>query len=116
MIPSDKRPEFGSILFLTGAYFFTVLLFLGVWVQSPPCKDCFFNFYTNVFTSTIPLLGSVLGFLRFRHFRQPILSSQRLTPTLLFTGLFMWSMGGVVWSYYNFVLKTEVPYPSLADV
>lgn len=31
-------------------------------------------------------------------------------------GTISWGMGTLVWSFYNFVLKVEVPYPSLADL
>ncbi len=30
-------------------------------------------------------------------------------------GLFLWSLGGIVWSYYNFFQHILIPYPSLAD-
>jgi hypothetical protein len=35
---------------------------------------------------------------------------------LLSLGLVGWSLGDIVWSFYNIVLKVEVPYPSFADV
>ncbi len=38
--------------------------------------------------------------------------------TILFIGIgsFMWGVGSLTWSYYNFVLHINVPYPSLSDV
>lgn len=31
-------------------------------------------------------------------------------------GMLSWGIGSLVWLYYNIMLQTEVPYPSLADV
>jgi len=31
-------------------------------------------------------------------------------------GLLSWGIGALIWFYYNAILKTEVPYPSLADI
>src|SRR5688572_7776355 len=31
-------------------------------------------------------------------------------------GVFFWGCGEMIWSYYNFVLNTPAPYPSLADL
>src|ERR1700722_5494235 len=31
-------------------------------------------------------------------------------------GLLSFSIGNAIWMYYNFVLKTALPYPSLADI
>lgn len=34
---------------------------------------------------------------------------------LLSMGCFTWSLGELIWSYYNFFLNANVPYPSWAD-
>ncbi len=31
-------------------------------------------------------------------------------------GLFFWGIGETIWSYYNFFLDVEIPYPSVADI
>jgi diguanylate cyclase (GGDEF)-like protein len=36
--------------------------------------------------------------------------------SLLAAGMLCWSLGEVVWAYYEVVLRTEVPFPSAADV
>ena len=31
-------------------------------------------------------------------------------------GIFLWGVGELIWSYYNFILAIPAPYPSLADL
>ena len=40
----------------------------------------------------------------------------RLAWSLLGAAMLMWTVGEATWSLYELVLKTEVPYPSLADL
>ncbi len=101
--------------FITGVYFGVLLIFVAVWLQSPPCRNCFLNYFSNIYLA-IPFLGAVFGLIRMRRERLSILNSVYNLALLLFCmGILLWSLGNVVWMFHNFVLKTEIPYPSLAD-
>src|SRR5207244_13013065 len=42
---------------------------------------------------------------------------QRRIPWLLFgAGLVLWTLGDAYWDAYSWVLRTEAPFPSIADV
>lgn len=78
-------------------------------------KNSFFNYAYAFAYGIIPLLGGLSG----------IIASQKWTPEkssmgkalLCFSlGLITWGVGEMIWTYYVFILKIIVPYPSLADV
>lgn len=120
--PALAREEsMESQFFLSGLYIGVVLLFLAVWLQSPPCKDCFLNFYTNIYLVVAfigALLGfrKLLGFRRLQSFRQSISDPSYLSSAIFCFGLLLWSFGQMTWLIYNFALGVNVPYPSPADI
>lgn len=62
----------------------------------------------------IPLLGGILGIRKAR--KWGMLKSQMGKALLyLSLGLITWGGGELIWSYYNFFLNQEIPYPSFAD-
>ena len=62
----------------------------------------------------LPLLGGAVGFLNSKKWG---LFKSAMGKALFFLslGLITWGFGEMIWSYYNFVLRIEVPYPSWAD-
>src|SRR4051812_2576087 len=99
---------------LTGLYIGITLLFVGVWLQTPATTSGFFNYYSNILC-VIPMLGAVFAWIVLANNRQLINDPYRRAGTIFALGLFLWSLGGVIWMYYNFNLGTNTPYPSWAD-
>jgi hypothetical protein len=62
----------------------------------------------------IPLFGGIMGLRKsvsWGFFK----SSMGKSVFFLSIGLLTWSIGELIWSYYNFFLNAVVPYPSWAD-
>lgn len=72
------------------------------------------NFSFAFLYGLIPIFGGVMGFMKAEKWG---LTKSKMGKALMFLslGLITWGYGEMIWSYYNFVLKTEVPYPSWAD-
>jgi len=92
------------------------MLLYWVGLQIKGSTDLTINLFYSFSLNTLSFIGGVLGvFVSFRWggFRS-ILGRGLLLISL---GLISWgALGGYVWSYYNFILHQEVPYPSLSDV
>jgi len=113
MDKADTHHSNGPISFLTGYYIGMILLLIAVWIGGT--KDQPLNDFVGIWL-TIPLFGALLGFRRLQYSQQPISNSYRIVPTLFCAGLLLWSIGSMIWKYYNFILKEEIPYPSWADL
>jgi len=96
--------------------YFCLMLLYWVGLQIKGSTDLTINLFYSFSLNTLSFIGGVLGvFVSFRWggFRS-ILGRGLLLISL---GLISWgALGGYVWSYYNFILHQEVPYPSLSDV
>lgn len=76
--------------------------------------DGFYNYLYSFLFGLTPLIGGIIA-----------MSGSKLWGGLktaigkavffLGLGIFLWGSGEMIWSYYNFVLNTPAPYPSLAD-
>lgn len=64
--------------------------------------------------SLLPFIGGLLG-LRTSSYWGGFKSYVGSAVFYISLGLITWSIGGVIFAYYNLVLGVEVPYPSLAD-
>lgn len=66
--------------------------------------------------SLVPLIGGVFGLFSLN--KQDIENDRHILTSIKFIsyGLICWGIGQMSWSFINFVLKIEVPYPSLADL
>ncbi|HSX08897.1 MAG TPA: hypothetical protein VLF93_01980 [Candidatus Saccharimonadales bacterium] len=62
----------------------------------------------------IPFIASFLGFRKAQHWGL-FKSTMGMAVFLFSLGLFCWGLGELIWSYYNFFLDANVPYPSWAD-
>lgn len=99
-------------LLLVLYYFFIfswwlILFFSGI-------KDSPTNLAFAFAYGLIPLFGGFFGLLKAKKWG---LFKSAMGKALFFlsVGLLTWSFGEIIWSYYNFVLQIEIPYPSWAD-
>ena len=99
-----------SSLFVTGNSHFSLLTLLNGFKQNTQ--------YGYIFAFTyafIPLSGSIIGFTiakKWGFFKDNVGKA-----VFFFSlSLFSWAMGEFVWSYYNFFMNSNVPYPSWSDV
>lgn len=98
--------------FLTG--FFIALVIWWFTIQFSGIKDAPFNLAFAFAYGLIPIIGGVFGLMESQKWG---LLASKMGKALFFIslGLVTWGMGEMIWSYYNFILQVEVPYPSLAD-
>lgn len=98
--------------YLTGFYVALLVWWLTVFFSRQ--TDTPFNLAFAFAYGLIPIFGGVLGLIKAKNWG---LFKSRLGKALFFLslGLVSWGMGEMVWSFYNFVLHVEVPYPSWAD-
>lgn len=94
------------------------ILMISYWVtlQLIGVKDSTINLFYSFTLNTLAFLGGVNGVVFSRKWGG--LKSALGKGTLFMSvGLILWGgVGGYIWSFYNFVLSQEVPYPSLSDV
>ncbi len=96
---------------------FLMVLTLGMWVvvQMQHTVDANLNYYFSLMLGVVPFLASLKGFMAAKRWGG-MSSVLGRSIGLLSLGLFLWSAGELIWSYYNLVLEVEAPYPSVADV
>lgn len=101
-----------SCAFLTG--FFVALLLWWLVGALFDVRDTPFNNGFAFAYGVMPIMGGILGYLEARKWG---LTKSALGKALLFlsAGLITWGIGETIYSYYNFFLGVEVPYPSWAD-
>ena len=75
-------------------------------------KAYFFNWSYGLVGVSASIYGLYVSYKRWGGYR----SLMGRALIFLSLGLFMQWLGLQVWSYYNIILKVEVPYPSLADI
>lgn len=73
------------------------------------------NHLVSLFLTFIPSIGFIIGCIRSRQWGgfKTVIGRSLIFLSL---GLFFWALGSWIWSYYNFFLGNEMPYPSWADV
>jgi hypothetical protein len=109
----DTSPKINFLQKLFTIYMIFLLIYWFV-LNLNGFKTGFWNdFYSLCFT-VFPITGGIVGI--FRSKAWGFLKSN-IGKALFFIslGLFSWGLGNVIWGYYNFILNTESPYPSLAD-
>lgn len=99
---------------LTSFYYFftstdvTKTFFMGM-------KDVPYNFIFAFAYGLLPLFAGIVGIENSQ--KWGYLKSSMGKALLFFSlGLLSWGVGETIWSYYNFFLNQEVPYPALSDV
>src|SRR3989344_4157385 len=73
------------------------------------------GYYFQLFLFIVPLVGSFIGFINARLWGG-FKSAVGRAITFLSLGTLTWAIGMLIWNYYIFLAKVEVPYPSLADL
>lgn len=94
--------------------FYVALVVFWLFINFLGLKDSPINKFYAFIYGLIPLLWGLLALVNSKKWGG---SSSALGKTLLFigAGLFTWGVGEMIWSYYNFFLNIEMPYPSWAD-
>lgn len=62
----------------------------------------------------IPFIGSIAGFYNAKRW-DGFQSSLGKAVWFVSAGVLAWSIGMLIWCYYIFIAKVEIPYPSFAD-
>lgn len=99
--------------FLLGYIFVMFLFWAGMYVSD--LKSLQINKVWGIGINFLPFFGGIFGIITAQHWGG-LKSSVGKAMTYLSLGLLSWSAGNWIWSYYNFFLNSEIPYPSLADV
>lgn len=99
--------------FLLGYLFVMFIFWSGMYVSG--LKDLPINKVWGIGINFIPLFGGIFGLFTARHWGG-FKSAVGKGLIYLSLGLLSWSLGNWIWSYYNFFLENNVPYPSFADV
>lgn len=100
------------------AWFAMGYVVMAVWwlfIQTMGWVDTTQNYAFGLVFGLIPLVGGVVGLHNARQWGGMRSVMGRATAYLSL-GLMSWSIGGLIWAYYNFFGAVEVPYPSLADL
>ncbi len=107
---SFLRARSSKIFLLT----FVVMTMWWVWLMLGGFQEQTVNYYYGLVFVTIPIVGGAFGL--YRAWRWGWMRSQMGRAIMCFSiGLISWGVGGWMYSYYNFFLAVEAPYPSIAD-
>lgn len=98
-----------SLAFMIALWLLWLVLFLT------GTKDGFYNYLYSFLFGLTPLIGGAVAMGSARTWGG---LKTAIGKAVFFVGLgvFLWGCGEMIWSYYNFVLNTPAPYPSLADL
>lgn len=99
--------------FLIGYLLQNLIFWIGI--QTSDIKDLPINLlysFSNGFPATVV---GIMGLVIAKHWggRKSAVGRAIL---LISSGTISWGLGTLIWSFYNFVLHIEVPYPSWADL
>lgn len=95
-------------------YVITAIFWLCLTLKTPD-PESRAGYYLQIFLFLIPLFGSIVGFMNARlwgGFR----SAVGRAIIFLSLGTLTWAIGMLIWNYYIFLAKVEIPYPSIADL
>lgn len=93
--------------------FLMLIFWIGINVSD--IENLPINKFWGIGINFIPLFGGIFGLYTAEHWGG-LKSAVGKAMVYLSLGLLSWSLGNWIWSYYNFFLNSEIPYPSLADV
>lgn len=93
--------------------FFGIVMSWGVYLQFLPSTKTIWNYDYNIANALIYFFGGLIGLYYSLAYCWP----PKLKKGLLFIsgGQFSWAIASFLWSYYNIVLRIELPSPSVAD-
>ncbi len=92
---------------------FAIVLAWGVYLQFLPSTRTVLNYDYNIANAVIYFFGALVGL----YYAQSYCLPPKLKKGILFIcgGQFAWTIASFIWSYYNIVLRVELPSPSIAD-
>lgn len=113
MSSAHRIKTYKFLLFLL-AWVYVFFTFFWLYLNYLQLVDTPFNYLFGLFFAFLPLLGSLCGF--YISTRWGSLSS-KIGKFVFFMslGLLFWSLGNMIFSYYDLLLGEPVPYPSVAD-
>jgi len=91
--------------------FFSIVYWL--FLQFLPSKNGPLNHFFNLYIAIIYFAFSLHGFTLLKKIDVPLVKKVFQFFTL---SIFVYSLGSFVWFCYNFFLKTDIPFPSIADL
>ncbi len=101
-----------SSVFLITFYLLLIIWWLAINILN--VKDTPYNLGFVFAYGLIPIFGGIFGLNSSKKWGS-MRSAMGKALIFLSAGLITWGGGEMIWSYYNFVLRVGVPYPSLAD-
>lgn len=96
------------VIFLFMLVWFTVVNIIGL-------RETVWSHIYSLLLAIVPGMGGCIGLYRMRQWGgyKSIIGKAVFFISM---GLVAWSLGSWVWTYYNFFLGVEAPYPSWADI
>lgn len=70
--------------------------------------------YMQILLFVVPFIGAIIGFYNARSWGG-FKSALGKAVGFISAGVLAWAVGMLIWCYYIFIVKIEIPYPSLAD-
>ncbi|MEJ0073300.1 MAG: hypothetical protein WDN27_04450 [Candidatus Saccharibacteria bacterium] len=99
----------------TGLLIYFLVLVIGwLFLHHSGKQTSNYNYLYSLCFSLQPLIGGLIGMWKAGIWGR-FTSTIGKSVFFFAFGLFLWGAGSMVWSYYNFVIKNSLPYPSLAD-
>ena len=97
---------------ITGLCFLVIFIYWS-YLQFLPSKDTLLNYFFNVIVAFFYLISGIISHLFYQK-----TNDLRLKNIFMLFGLslFSYSLGNFIWAYYNIISRTEIPFPSLADL
>ncbi len=110
----DTIPSINNFQKIIIGYFVFVFIYWIV-LQFSGLKIGFWNYLYNTAFGLPPLIGGLVGVFRSKSWG---LFKTNVGKAVFFisAGLLSWSIGNLIFSYYNFAKNIDAPYPSLADI
>ena len=101
-------------IFILCIYFILMTLF-WLFLTYFSLKNIIDNYFFGLFLAFMPFIGFLFGVHVSKHWG---FITSKLGRAIFFISLgqMFWSVGTIIFAYYNIVLQQEVPYPSLADL
>lgn len=99
--------------FLIGFLLHNIIFWIGIQISN--IKDLPINLLYSFSNGFLGTVAGVMGLFISKHWGGSK-SAVGKAVLLISSGTISWGLGTLTWSFYNFVLHVDVPYPSLADI
>jgi energy-coupling factor transporter ATP-binding protein EcfA2 len=110
----DTSPKINYLQKIFTVYMLVLILYWTTLLITGLKVSVWNSLYSLLFTA-FPFIGGIVGIYMAKSWG---LFASKIGKAILFISLgsFSWGTGNIIWAYYNFVLNTVAPYPSLADL